>query len=137
MPPTRNVTAPEISRSRSTDSSMLWEDYSGRGDPDQRYQIRRLCDCPVCDATGKVDEERCPECRGEGRVQELVATAATPEALGVALVQLGRDGEFDDCPLGVLDTMSKPAWIVRPWLPSPRNVSDAGRVLNTAKRRKR
>jgi hypothetical protein len=58
----------------------------------------------------------------------LVASCADPEALGVALVTLGREGEFEDCPIGLLDTEGEVVqkWLVRPWLPSTRNVSDAG-----------
>lgn len=78
---------------------------------EERFALYRLCD-------------------GE---RQLVATCATPEALGVALVTLGREGEFDECPIGVLDTMGETGkkWIVRPWLPfpTPRNLSDAGRTL--------
>jgi hypothetical protein len=84
----------------------------------ERYQLWRLCD-------------------GE---RQLVATCATPEALGVALVTLGREGEFSECPIGVLDTMGEVGqkWIVRPWLPfpTPKNLSDAGRTLQTARKGK-
>jgi hypothetical protein len=81
---------------------------------------------------------RCSDCRGEGRVRQELATCATPEAVGVAIVTLAREGEFEDCPLGLLDseageesTVGK--WLVRPWLPSARNVSDAGRTLAKSK----
>ena len=79
-------------------------------------------------------DKRCGDCRGEGRVRELVAECDTPEAVGVALVTLGREGEWAECPLGVLDTQGEVGkkWLVSPWLPSPRNVSDAGRVLRSA-----
>jgi hypothetical protein len=65
-----------------------------------------------------------------------VATSETPEALGLALVTLGREGEFEECPICVLDTQGEVGqkWIVKGWLPSPRNVSDAGRVLGTARK---
>lgn len=116
-----------------------WHHVDERSDPDQRYFVYRLCDCSLCDGSGRVDEKRCPDCRGEGRALELIATCETPEALGIAIVTLGAEGELADCPLGVLDTQGEPGkkWIVSPWLPSPRNVSDAGRVLQSAQRRER
>jgi hypothetical protein len=92
---------------------LNWEQEDGRDDPEQRYAIYRLCD------------------PSDERSKELVATCATPEALGVALVTLGREGEFEECPVGVLDRQGEKGkkWLIRPWLPSARNVSDAGRVL--------
>ncbi len=115
---------------------------------DERYHLFRLCECTTCEGTGKVVSsdvvyngrggieasatlQRCFACRGEGRTHELIATATDPQSVGVALVTLGREGEWDECPIGVLDTMGEKGqkWIVRPWLPSPRNISDAGRVL--------
>jgi hypothetical protein len=104
----------------------------------ERYRLYRLCDCTTCGATGRMVAapylEKCPACRGEGRTRDLVATCATAEAVGVALVTLGREGEWDECPVGVLDTMGEPGekWILRPWLPSARNTSQAGRVLRSA-----
>ena len=82
------------------------------------------------------DRHRCPDCRGEGRTLELVATCATAEAVGVALVTLGREGEWSECPVGVLDQEGEKGqkWIVTPWLPSARNVSDAGRTLAKARK---
>jgi hypothetical protein len=122
---------------------------------DERYRLYRLCECTTCSATGKVSgltetqtlgiavttvtypqfTSRCPDCRGEGRTRELVATATDPESLGVALVTLGREGEWTDCPIGILDTEGATGqkWLVRPWQPSPRNVSDAARVLAKSK----
>jgi hypothetical protein len=115
----------------------------------ERFALYRLCECAACRATGKKHietsrpegiptQERCPECRGEGRTRDLVATCATPEAVGVALVTLGREGEWNECPVGVLDTMGEPGekWIVTPWLPSARNLSDAGRTLRQAQETK-
>ena len=121
----------------------------------ERFKLYRLCDCPICEGKGKATypmqlarweveygetvalSGKCPECRGEGRVRELVATAASPEAVGVALVTLGREGEWAECPIGLLDTEGAVGekWLVRPWTPSARNVSDAGRTL--AKSRKK
>jgi hypothetical protein len=83
-----------------------------------------------------ISNERCADCRGEGRIRELVATCATPEAFGVALVTLGREGELDGCPVGGLDRFpeeGQPKWFLLPWLPSARNVSDAGRTLARSK----
>jgi hypothetical protein len=103
----------------------------------ERYRIFVLCECETCQGRGRLviierrPLQRCPDCRGEGRTRQEVATCGTPEALGVAIVTLGREGEFDDCPVGVLDSEGETGrkWLVSPWLPSPRNVSDAGRVL--------
>jgi len=109
----------------------------------ERFQLLRLCACPSCDGRGKVQHHtprgvpyslaRCDDCRGEGRTRQLIATCATPEAVGVALVTLGREGEWNECPIGVLDTLGEKGakWIVRPWLPSARNVSDAGKLLRS------
>lgn len=74
---------------------------------------------------------RCPECRGEGRVFDLVATAANPQGVGVAICQNAEEGMFEECPLGILEDGG--AWLVKPWLPSPRNVADAARVLAKSK----
>ena len=114
---------------------------------EERFAIWRLCDCIACGATGKVlaaiqDEptksyDRCPACRGEGRTRDLVATCATPEALGVTLYTLALEGEFDECPIGILDRIPEPGnpkWLIRPWLPSARNISDAGRTLAHSKK---
>ena len=126
-------------------------------DEDARYRLYRLCECAACDGRGKTDgletyivppadhmvhvfgpSVRCKECRGEGRVRDLVATATDPESLGVALVTLAREGEFTDCPIGILDTEGAKGqkWLVRPWQPSTRNVSDAARVLAKSKKEK-
>jgi hypothetical protein len=124
---------------------------------EERYRLYRLCECAACDGFGKErirmndlpnsnypdgylygsTGERCPDCRGEGRTRELVATATDPESLGVALVTLGREGEWKDCPIGILDTQGATGekWLVRPWLPSARNTSQAGRVLQSAQRK--
>lgn len=84
--------------------------------PEERYALYRLCD--------------------HGATLELVATCATAEAVGVALITLGRESEFDDCPVGVLDRLPEPGerkWVLLPWLPSAKNASDAGRVLARSK----
>ena len=49
----------------------------------------------------------------------------------MAIVTLGQEGEFDECPIGILDTTGETGrkWLVSPWLPSPRNVRDAARVM--------
>ena len=129
----RYVTAPEISRSEAD-----WDHISGRHEPKQRLRIYRLCPCELCEASGKVDEQRCPDCRGEGRGLDLIATCGTPEAVGAALVELGREGEFDHCPVGLLDLEGESGrkWLISPWLPSARNISDAGRTLAGARHQK-
>jgi len=92
-----------------------WDAFSGRGDPEQAYRVYRVCP-------------------GDTR-PELVATCASPEAVGVALCTFGAEGEFDDCPIGILWTEGEVGkkWLVRPWRASPKNISDAGRVLRSAR----
>ena len=141
-------------------------------DPAERYSLFRLCDCPTCEGKGKVippwqpEPIRCvnPDCRGEGRIRQEVAACASPEAVGLALVTLAREGEFSECPVGLLDRLPacetckegfregrwrdpdcpeckgsgiKPTgtWLIRPWLPSARNVTDAARTLAKSKSR--
>ena len=135
--PSRYVTAaPENARSEPARSEI-----DGRGDPDQRYRLYRLCPCDACNGFGKLYAgglttkaekwNRCSECRGEGRTLQLVATCGTPQSLGVALVELAQEGEFDECPIGILEDGG--SWLIKPWLPSPRNVSDAARTLAKSK----
>jgi hypothetical protein len=52
---------------------------------------------------------------------ETVCTCATPEAVGVALVILSQEGEFDGCRVGVLDTLAPVghAWILLPYPEGP------------------
>jgi hypothetical protein len=100
--------------------SIDWDDYSGRNDPAQKMRIYRLC-------PGETEPE-------------LVATCADDAAVGVAICTLAREGEFDvengDCSIGLLDTMGEVGrrWLIKPWLASPKNCSDAGRVLNRRRR---
>lgn len=117
-------------------SETAYDHLTGRGDPQQRYRVYRLCECPMCLGAGKiasavVEGLRCPECRGEGRVLDLVATSGNPEGVGQSIIQNALEGVFLECPLGILDTEGEKnqKWLVSPWLPSPRNISDAGRVL--------
>jgi hypothetical protein len=114
----------------------------------ERFRLFRLCDCPTCEGSGKeavptswnpdlyLQKGRCPDCRGEGRVRQEIATCASPEAVGVAIVTLAREGEWDECPFGLLDSEGEKGqkWLILPWLPSARNVSDAGRTLAKSKR---
>jgi hypothetical protein len=102
---------------------------------EEAYRIYRLCLCGDCAGSGKREGKRCKDCRGEGRSLELVATATDPESVGVALITLAGEGEFDECPIGL---MFRPEgqtgkWLIKPWLPSARNLSDAGRVLQTGR----
>jgi hypothetical protein len=132
-------------------SQAAYDSLTGKGDPQQRFRIYRLCECEACEGDGhdhspldpkadraKALKARCPECRGEGKVRQLVATAETPAGLGEALVQNGREGAFAECPVGVLDTEGEVGqkWLVNPWLPSARNISDAGRTLAQARHTK-
>lgn len=93
-------------------------------DPEERYALYRLCrDVP----------------RGERPELELVATCATPEAVGVALVVLALEDEFADCPIGLMDRLPKPGdpkWLIKPWLafPTPKQASDAGRTLRASQK---
>lgn len=128
-------------------SEATWDSLTGKDDPQQRYALYRLCPCERCSGSGRnwttLDpvhgHGRCEDCRGEGRVLEIVSTQPDPASVGVALVDLSREGEWDDCPVGVLDREGESGhkWIVKPWLPSPRNVSDAARTLARSKGEKK
>lgn len=52
---------------------------------------------------------------------ELVATCGSHEAVGVALMTLGAEGEFDRASVGVLDALAggggDPKWKLNPWEP--------------------
>lgn len=117
-------------------------------DPAERFAVYRLCECERCRGTGKTavgtvhgqiipgSVGRCSICRGEGRVRQAVGYCATPEDLGAALYHWALEGEFEECPIGILDRIPEPGnpkWLVKPWLPSARNVSDAGRTLARSK----
>ncbi len=125
---------------------------------DTPYRLYRLCPCEECEGTGKLDREQaiaygekvgrtvtkhfdssvtigCPACRREGRTLALLATATDPQSVGVALVTLAEEDEWDECPFGL---MYRPEgqtgkWLIKPWGPSPRNISDAGRTLRSAR----
>ncbi len=50
--------------------------------------------------------------------RHLLATCATPEAVGVAIVTLGREGELERAAPGVLDSMAEDGerkWLLNPW----------------------
>lgn len=50
--------------------------------------------------------------------RRLLATCGTPEAVGVAIVTLAAEGEFEGKQLGILDHWdqeSEREWIVNPW----------------------
>lgn len=101
----------------------------------EQYRLYRLCPCGSCSLTGKVDGKRCPDCRGEGRSLDLVATCGSREAVGVALVTLSSEGEWDECPFGLMHrpTGKTGRWLLKPWGPSPRQISDAARTLAHAR----
>ena len=120
------------------------------GGSQERFRLFRLCDCPTCGGSGKelIDistygrplrdsPNRCHECRGEGRIRQEIATCATPEAVGVAIVTLAREGEWDNCPLGLLDSEGEKGrkWLIVPWLASARNVHDAAVTLAKSKKK--
>lgn len=125
-------------------------------DAEHRYRVYVLCPCVACSGTGKdEDGARCTLCRGEGKTRDVVGAAPDPESLGVMLVTVAAEGQLDECANGVLDTCppcdecagvgcetcdgtgirKTGRWLWRPWLPSPRNWSDAGRVLASARQK--
>lgn len=124
--------------------TVSWEEHAGedsgtgKQDPNQRFKLYRLCDCIKCRGTGKNPKKtgglKCPECRGEGKTRDLVATCKEDD-VGATLITLGREGEWKDCAFGLLDTMGEvnEKWLIKPWLPSARNISEAGRQLNRAR----
>lgn len=90
------------------------------------------------DNPGAFVTQRCSACRGEGRIRQELATVESSEAVGVALVTLAREGEWTDadgnpCALGLLDREGEKGkkWLILPWAASPRNVSDAGKLLRS------
>ncbi len=87
---------------------------SNRGDP-ERFRIYRVCQ-------GSTEKE-------------LVATCASAEAVGVALITLGRESEWVDCAVGILDTQGETGqkWILKPWRAMPKEVSAAASVLAQSK----
>lgn len=97
---------------------LAWDDFTGRGDERQRWRIYRVLDS------------------GE---PELLATTDSAEGVGVCIVTLGAEGEFDDAACGVLDSMPEGkttgTWVLKPWCASPKVVSAAARVLAKSKRR--
>ena len=127
-------------------SEAAYDSMTGAGDPQERFRVYRLCECETCEGTGhELDPgrgesatKRCSECRGEGKVKQLVATAGNAEGVGTAIIQNAREGAFAECPIGILDTEGEThqKWLVSPWLPSARNISDAGRTLAQARHQK-
>lgn len=114
-------------------------------DPRSRFGLYRLCRCEMCMGIGRVGRiesrrlkglERCPDCRGEGRIRQEVASCETPEAVGVALVTLAREGEFEECQFGLLDRDGEKGqrWLVLPWPSTARTVSAAGSLLAKSKK---
>lgn len=111
----------------------------------EAYRLYSLCPCENCGGRGKLPSAepgnqnilaRCKECRGEGRKLSLVATCGSKAAVGVALVTLSEEGEWDgDCPFGLMyrPEGEKGRWLIKPWQASARNVSDAGRTLARSK----
>ena len=102
---------------RNVTPDVEWDTFAGRDDPEQQYRVYRVCP-------------------GE-TTPELMVTCGTPEALGVALVTLGREGEWKDCAIGVLHVLGEPGqrWLLKPWRAMPKEVSAAGRVLASARKK--
>jgi hypothetical protein len=87
--------SPVIPISVGAEKDRRFDEFVERGEGPNRYRIYRL----------------------RGGELELVATAPTAEAMGLALTMLAREGEFivDDS-VGVLDTATDPGhWIVNPF----------------------
>ena len=111
-------------------------------DPRERYALYRLCECTRCGGSGKEPSKehttrvRCWNCRGEGRIRQEVAACESPEAVGVALVTLAREGEFAECQFGLLDRggETNQKWLVLPWPQTARTVSAAGKLLRASQR---
>ena len=115
-------------------------------DPRERYSLYRLCECSACGGSGKASANevshgyvRCTTCRGEGKQRDELAACETPEAIGVALVTLAREGEWrdengDPCALGLLDRQGAKGqkWLILPWKASARNVRDAAKTMRAA-----
>ena len=83
----------------------------------EAYRIYRLCD---------------------NKDLELIATCTDKASVGVALVTLAEEGEFDRCPVGLMfrpEGAEKGKWLIKPWLPfpTPKTLSDAGRALRSAR----
>lgn len=84
---------------------LNWEEVSGRvdlhGEPDprQRFRIYRV---PTTDTE-----------------PQLLATGESEGDVGEAICTMAREGMFDDCALGIIDTMGEKGsrWLVTPWLP--------------------
>lgn len=104
------------------DSTPLldWEQEDGRNDPEQRYAIYKVCP-------------------GNEREKVLVFTTGTEAGVGVGLILNAREGMFVEdgqpCRIGILDRQGEKGkrWLVLPWEASPRNASDAGRLLQRRK----
>ena len=82
------------------DEWLSWEEISGRDDPKQRFRIY-----------SRHNTEDHPR---------LLATCEFEDEVGLAIVTLGKEGEFDDRVLGLLDTQGEKGhrWLVVPYLPA-------------------
>lgn len=102
------------------DELLSWEEISGRNDPRQRFRIYRL--------------------HPRDTDPELVATCADETGLGYALTNLAREGELVDHAIGIIEVVwdedemviKGSHWLVKPWLPGPATVPEAGRILRIA-----
>lgn len=88
-------TPPAIPIRVGKERDRRYDEHIPRGEGDHRFRIYRL-------RTGEL---------------QVVASAPLPEDMGVALVILHSENEFDiDDSVGVLDTLVDPGhWIVNPW----------------------
>lgn len=89
--------APGVETHDEPEPMFEWDDLAPRR-PEERFRIyKHTIDEPL----------------------QLIATCASPEAVGVALCTLAAEGEFDRAAVGVLDTNGsddKPGfWVVNPW----------------------
>lgn len=102
------------------DELLDWEEISGRNDPRQRFRIYRL--------------------HPRDTDPELVVTCGDEAALGRSLAELAREGEFVDHAIGIIEVVWDEDeekvvgshWLVKPWLPGPATVPEAGRILRIA-----
>lgn len=67
----------------------------------------------------RTDEERMRIYRLSGGELSIIATAEDDDSAGAAIVRLAREGEFERCALGLLDSLgdedAEGDWVIKPW----------------------
>lgn len=88
-----------------------WDEVTGRNNPEERYRIYRL--------------------HPRDTDPHLLATCKTAEDVGKAICEMAEEGQFLDSALGLLDTAGEEGrrWLIKPWLPGPATLPEAGRIL--------